>query len=258
LPHEFNGEEYRKASTHQKEWGNKIIAEFNLKGNERILDLGCGDGVLTAQLAELVPDGWILGLDASQGMIDAALKLQKNNLSFNLMDIDALDFSEEFDVVFSNATLHWIKDHSRLLNRVYTSLRNNGIVRFNFAADGNCIHFNKVVREAMKMPLYSPCFTEFEWPWYMPPVKEYEGLVKQCPFREIKVWGEVADRYFPDISSLTKWVDQPSLVPFLEYVAEADKKKFRDHVVEQMIQETRQPDGRCFEAFRRINVFARK
>jgi trans-aconitate 2-methyltransferase len=52
MPHEFDGEAYKKASTHQKEWGNKIIAELNLTGNESILDLGCGDGVLTSQLSE--------------------------------------------------------------------------------------------------------------------------------------------------------------------------------------------------------------
>lgn len=82
MPHEFDGEAYKKSSTHQKEWGNKIISEFHFKGNEHILDLGCGDGVLTNQLAELVPDGYVLGIDASQGMIEVASKLQKKNLDY--------------------------------------------------------------------------------------------------------------------------------------------------------------------------------
>jgi trans-aconitate 2-methyltransferase len=258
MTHEFNGEEYRKASTHQKEWGNKIIAEFSFKGNERILDLGCGDGVLTAQLAELVPEGWVLGIDASQSMIEVAQKQKKNNLAFRLLDINSLDFREEFDLVFSNATLHWVKDHNRLLNNVYISLRKGGEARFNFGAEGNCIYFIKVIREAMESPDYSGYFKTFEWPWYMPPIKEYEQLVRRFAFREIKVWGEVADRHFPDQASLIKWVDQPSLVPFLESVTGSDKKKFRDYVVEKMVQETLQPDGRCFETFRRINLRARK
>jgi len=57
MPYEFNGEVYKKASTHQKEWGNKIISELNLIGNEHVLDLGCGDGTLTSDIAVLVPDG---------------------------------------------------------------------------------------------------------------------------------------------------------------------------------------------------------
>jgi trans-aconitate 2-methyltransferase len=57
MAHEFDGRKYEKASSHQKQWGNKIISEFRLAGNETILDLGCGDGKLTENLADLVPDG---------------------------------------------------------------------------------------------------------------------------------------------------------------------------------------------------------
>jgi len=67
--------------------GNKIIAEFKLNVNERILDLGCGDGTLTAELAQLVPDGFVLGIDGSQNMIETARKLEKKNLSFRVQDI---------------------------------------------------------------------------------------------------------------------------------------------------------------------------
>lgn len=74
---EFDGEKYKNASTHQKEWANKILGELQFAGNETILDLGCGDGVITNQLAEMVPDGKVLGIDASKGMIKTALKGKK-------------------------------------------------------------------------------------------------------------------------------------------------------------------------------------
>ena len=69
MTHEFNGRKYEKASTHQKEWGAKLIAELELRGRERVLDLGCGDGVLTVQITDLVPRGEVVGIDASRGMI---------------------------------------------------------------------------------------------------------------------------------------------------------------------------------------------
>jgi trans-aconitate 2-methyltransferase len=258
MPHEFNGEEYKKASTHQKEWGNKIIAEFKLHGNERILDLGCGDGVLTAELAALVPDGFVQGIDGSRSMIETASKLEKNNLSFKVQDINNLDYVNEFDVVFSNATLHWIKDHKRLLKYVYASLKPNGILRFNFGAEGNCVNFIRIIQAAMQLPEYAQYFSGFETPWYFPEPGKYEKLVKENPFREMRVWGENADRYFPDVASIVKWIDQPSLVPFLEVIPAAQKRGFRDYVVEKMIEATLQKDGTCFETFRRINVWARK
>jgi ubiquinone/menaquinone biosynthesis C-methylase UbiE len=66
---EFDGGKYQKASTHQKEWGAKLISEFTFNGSEHILDLGCGDGAITAELATLVPNGYVVGIDASRGMI---------------------------------------------------------------------------------------------------------------------------------------------------------------------------------------------
>jgi trans-aconitate 2-methyltransferase len=258
MPHEFDGKKYEKASAHQKEWGTKLIAELGLRGDEHVLDLGCGDGTLTTQIAALLPQGEVVGIDASQGMIEAALPKARDNLRFLLMDINELDFFERFDVVISNATLHWVKDHQRLLENVHRSLRVGGRLRFNFAGDGNCAHFFKVVQEAMAREAFAKDFTNFEWPWYMPAADAYLALAESSGLRHIHVWGENADRYFPDEEAMIRWVDQPSLVPFLAHIKAENKKAFRGYVVKRMTEETRQDDGRCFETFRRINVVATK
>lgn len=258
MTHEFNGKKYERASTHQKEWGSKLIAELALAGNESVLDLGCGDGTLTQQLANLLPEGTVLGIDASQGMIDVALTREQDNLHFRRIDINYMDFNNQFDVVFSNATLHWVKDHRRLLQNVHRALRLGGRLRFNFAGDGNCSHFFKVIREAMALKQFTAYFTEFEWPWYMPSPDEYRVLIETSGLHEARVWGENADRYFPDEEAMIRWIDQPSIVPFLAHVFDRDKKAFREFVVGSMIEETKQDDGSCFETFRRINVSAAK
>jgi len=258
MAHEFDGRKYEKASAHQKEWGAKLIDQLSLRGDERILDLGCGDGALTARLAESVPAGEAMGIDSSQGMIEAARQRRRDNLSFILMDIDHLDFDEEFDVVFSNATLHWVQDHQRLYRNVKRALRPGGVLRFNFAANENCSCFLAVIREAISLDEFAAFFGGFRWPWYMPVVQEYEAWVQRSGFRHLRVWGENADRFFPDAEALIKWIDQPSLVPFLPRVAGVEQSRFRDYVVRRMLETTRQPDGRYFETFRRVNVYARK
>ena len=255
MTHDFNGKKYEKASTHQKEWGTKLIAELRLNGTEHLLDLGCGDGTLTAQIAELLPEGEVVGIDSSQGMIAAAQSKTRRNLRFVLMDINDLDFSTEFDVVFSNATLHWVKDHQCLYENVSRVLHPGGRIRFNFAGDGNCSHFIEVIREAMSREEFAALFAAFEWPWYMPPVDEYAALVESSGLFSAQVWGENADRYFPDEEALIRWVDQPSLVPFLVHVPGQAKDAFRTFVVRRMIEETKKEDGRYFETFRRVNVY---
>jgi trans-aconitate 2-methyltransferase len=160
--HEFDGRKYEKASTHQREWGTALIAELNLQGTERVLDLGCGGGTLTAQMADLLLKGQVTGIDVSLGMIEAAQPKARDNLQFALMDINDLRFSEEFDVVFSNATLHWVKDHRRLYENVGQSLRHDGRIRFNFAGDGNCSHFIRVIQDAMAQRTFSSYFAGFE------------------------------------------------------------------------------------------------
>jgi len=255
---EFDGKKYRQASTHQKEWGNKIIAGLKLKGNERILDLGCGDGILTQQLSQLVPDGFVLGIDSSKGMIETAKEQESVNVSFRLLSINDINFKNEFDLIFSNATLHWIIDHRNLLNRTYNALRKQGIIRFNFAGDGNCSTFFSVIKQVMEHSEYKDYFRAFEWPWYMPRLVDYKLLVESFDFIETNVWGENTDRYFQTKDEMIKWIDQPSLVPFIKLVDESKRYQFREEVINEMLKLSEQTDGRCFETFRRINVYAKK
>ncbi|WP_276324718.1 class I SAM-dependent methyltransferase [Orenia marismortui] len=255
---DFDGEKYKESSKHQKEWGSRLIQDLNLKGDEIILDLGCGDGILTAQLAEAVPQGRVLGIDSSLGMIETATKLIRNNLDFQVMDITEINFIEQFDFIFSNAALHWVKDHKNLLDNCFKALKPNGMIRFNFAADGNCSNYFDVIRRTIKEARYRKYFKGFEWPWYMPKISNYKELIEDCKFSEIAVWEENADWHFPNSEELIKWIEQPSLVPFLKFISEEDIEAFRKTVIKRMLENTKLEDGRFFETFRRINVLAKK
>ncbi|MCL2157571.1 MAG: methyltransferase domain-containing protein [Methanobrevibacter sp.] len=255
---EFDGEKYKQSSKHQKEWGNRLISELELKRNELILDLGCGDGVLTEQLSLLVPNGKVIGIDASMGMIQTAKKCKKDNLSFIPMDINDMAFINDFDIIFSNAALHWVKNHEKLLKNSLAALKPNGIIRWNFAGEGNCSNFFDIVKSVMNENEYKEYFIHFEWPWYMPSKEEYEKLIAKAGFRNVHIAYENADRYFADSDEMTKWIDQPSIVPFIKCIPDRQKESFRNEVIDRMIERTKQPDSRCFETFRRIDVKAEK
>ncbi len=255
---EFDGKKYKMASIHQKEWGNTLISELKLKGDERILDLGCGDGVLTEQLSLAVPNGKVLGIDASMGMIEAAKDIIKNNIEFQQMDINEIAYKNEFDIIFSNAALHWIKDHKRLLDNAYQALKFQGILLWDFGGSGNCANFIDVIQEKIRNSKFKEYFRTFEWPWFMPSKSQYEELISSIGFSDFTITEVNRDRYFSNAEEMIKWIDQPCIVPFLKCIPDNKKTSFRDEIISEMMRKTRQPNGTYFETFRRLKIYAQK
>ena len=256
--YEFDGEKYKQASRHQKEWGNNLISQLHLSGAETVLDLGCGDGVLSEQIAQLVPKGKVIGIDASYGMLQTAKKIKCDNLSFIQMDINNMEFSNEFDIIFSNAALHWIKDHKRLLDNAYQALKFQGILLWDFGGSGNCANFIDVIQEKIRNSKFTEYFRTFEWPWFMPSKSQYEELVSSIGFSDFTITEVNRDRYFSNAEEMIKWIDQPCIVPFLKCIPDNKKTSFRDEIISEMMRKTRQPNGTYFETFRRLKIYAQK
>ncbi|MGC9444358.1 MAG: class I SAM-dependent methyltransferase [Candidatus Methanospirareceae archaeon] len=254
----FNGARYEAASHCQREWGIELVEELRLSGDESILDLGCGNGIITRALADRVPHGRVVGVDSSPSMLKTAEAHKTANIELRLLDITDIAFDAEFDVIFSNAALHWILDHRELLMRIYEALKPRGFMRVQFGGAGNIVHLIAIVREVMRTSEYAPWFVGFQWPWYMPLVEEYEALLAQTEFRQYRVWMTNRDRLFEHEQELVHMVDEAGLLPFLAALPEEMRPRFRDTIIEHLIARTRQPDGRCFETFRRINVYAEK
>ena len=254
----FDGKKYEKASLCQREWGTGLVDELRLNGDEAILDLGCGSGVLTRALAERVPRGRVVGVDSSRSMLEAASAHKTENMEFELLDINNIAFDAEFDVIFSNAALHWVADHEELLRRFYNALKPGGFLRAQFGADGNVSNFIEVARDVIALPMYAPYFKGFRWPWYMPKPEEYEEVLSRTEFRNYRVWDENRDTYFSEERRLISMVEEAGMVPFLAVLPEDVKQVFSKEVFERLIAKTKQPDGRCFETFRRINAYAEK
>lgn len=256
--YEFDGEKYKAASSHQNEWGKNLISKISLQGNETILDLGCGDGRLTEHLSLLVPKGKVSGIDASVGMIQTAKNICRSNLDFIHMDINNLHFVNEFNIIFSNAALHWVKDHNRLLKNSYAALKTDGIILWDFGSNGNCSNFLEVIQKKIAEDRYRDFFENFEMPWFMPSKSQYEKLIANIGYSHFTVTEVNRDRYFAASDEMIKWIDQPCIVPFIECIPAALKSTFRKEVIEEMLEKTQQPDGTYFETFRRLQIYAGK
>nr|WP_214019666.1 methyltransferase domain-containing protein [Methanoculleus sp.] len=141
ITHAWNPDDYRQHSSAQANWARELIAKLGLSGDERVLDLGCGEGKVTAEIAACLPAGSVLGLDLSREMIAFARSRypseQYRNLRFVEGDMLGLPFDREFDVVFSNAALHWVRDHGRVFSGIARALRPGGRVLLQMGGRGN-------------------------------------------------------------------------------------------------------------------------
>jgi trans-aconitate 2-methyltransferase len=140
--HEWDASVYDRISDIQADWALDVIGRLELEGGETVLDAGCGSGRVTKILLERLPDGRVIGVDASPKMIDAAREaLPADRTELIVSDLLDLDLTEAVDVVFSNATLHWILDHRRLFERLYAALRPGGRLEAQCGGIGNLDEF---------------------------------------------------------------------------------------------------------------------
>lgn len=129
-PAEWNATSYHTLSNPHVGWGDRTLARLPLRGDETVLDAGCGSGRITAMLLERLPEGRVIGFDRSANMIaEAAANLRPHfadRVSFLQGDLLALALPEPVDAVFSTATFHWVLDHDALFARLFVNLKPGG------------------------------------------------------------------------------------------------------------------------------------
>ena len=139
---EWDAATYDRVSHIQAEWAREVIDRLELRGDETVLDAGCGSGRVTKLLLEHLPEGRVIGVDASASMIEQAREaLPDDRTELIVSDLLDLELTEPVDAVFSNATLHWILDHRRLFQRLYAALRPGGQLEAQCGGIGNLDEF---------------------------------------------------------------------------------------------------------------------
>jgi SAM-dependent methyltransferase len=170
----WDPERYARNARFVSDLAGPVVELLDPRPGERILDLGCGDGVLTAKLAALGCE--MVGVDGSGPQIEAARKL---GLDARVMDGEKLAFEDEFDAVFSNAALHWMRNPEAVIAGVRRALRRNGRFVAEFGGYGCVAKIKKALVEALNRRGLDG---EGAVPWYFPTVEEYSGLLKKAGF----------------------------------------------------------------------------
>jgi len=178
----WNGENYRQNSLAQEIWAKPIIEQLHLKGSERILDIGCGDGKITKKLAALVPQGEVVGLDQSESMLDAAKKLidetVSGRLSFVLGDATSFTLGRTFDVITSFTALHWVHDHASVIRNAAQHLDVGGRIYFMLPLHSeNCAQFVETKRAIKSSPKYAELIGDFDTNMFKPSLDAYMPML---------------------------------------------------------------------------------
>jgi trans-aconitate methyltransferase len=165
---------YEKNARFVTELGQPVVDLLAPAPGERILDLGCGDGVLTARLVQLGCD--VVGVDSSAAFVEAA---RARGLEVRQMDGQALDFGPEFDAVFSNAALHWMKDAERVLTGVHRALRPGGRFVGEFGGSGCVETIHTALVEGLQRRGHDGRAAS---PWYFPTTDDYGQRLEAAGF----------------------------------------------------------------------------
>ena len=187
--HFWQAKAYHHHSTVQSEAAHKLLYCIEFIGHEKVLDVGCGDGKITATIARRVSTGSVLGIDASKEMIDFAQtkypQKQYQNLTFLVQDAQQLNYVEEFDIVFSSFALQWVLDHNSFLKAAYDSIKPIGYLAVTIPL-GISFALEQAISELISQVQWSPYFHNFSKSWHFSSEKKFVQLLTNNQFEIVQ------------------------------------------------------------------------
>lgn len=248
---QWNADLYDTSHSFVSKYGNELIELLEFQKGEKILDLGCGTGDLAKQLADAGVE--VVGIDSSMDMIRQANQ-KYPEVSFQIGDATALDFHEEFDAVFSNAVLHWIKEPEKALDSVYESLKTGGRFVADFGGIGNVQTITDEMIEQIKQAGFE--FTKQQFPWYFPSIGEYTALMENAGFHVLFAQHYDRPTLLKGEQGLSNWMSMFGAL-FFEGIPENEITAIKKRV-ETNLRNQLNKDGNWTADYKRIQVHGKK
>jgi trans-aconitate 2-methyltransferase len=232
---DWDAASYDRVSDPQLGWAREQLERLTLRGDEVVLDAGCGSGRVTALLIELVPDGRVYAVDVAPSMAEHAVAALGDRATVLCQDLVELSLPEPVDAIFSNATFHWIHDHDGLFAALHRTLKPGGQLVAQCGGKGNIDAFRTLADDVAGEEPFAPYFADWRRPWnYATDVETAERL-ERAGFKEVRTWLEPksvtpADpRAFVQTVCLVRHLDplpEDLRGPFVERVLERSGEPF--------------------------------
>lgn len=185
---EWDGAVYDRISGPMEALGLAVLERLPLRGDEIVLDAGCGSGRITQALIERLPRGHAIGIDASPSMIASARERLGPDADLRVGDLLELEFERPLDAILSTATFHWIGDHERLFARLRAALEPGGRLVAQCGGEGNIARLRAVASEVLAREPYAARFAGWRAPWNYAGAGETGQRLLAAGFRSAECW----------------------------------------------------------------------
>ncbi|WP_078553108.1 class I SAM-dependent methyltransferase [Bacillus alkalicellulosilyticus] len=225
----FNGEEYDESSQTQQKQGTTLIEKLKVDNYAKILDVGCGNGRTTFELFSKNTTVSIDAFDISDSMVETALKLRhekeihEDQINFFVMDAMDLDDENKYDLVFSNATLHWMVDSKTMYRKLYHSLKPGGKLAVHQGGYHCYVGLHDMVKKAIEVLDIQMYYQNWTYPVYYPTKVEYETLLLNLGFTQVRV--ESVETDGTEYPTLVENFANAGMLPYLTCLPEESLRK---------------------------------
>jgi trans-aconitate 2-methyltransferase len=229
-----------------------LLALVGIRPNLKVVDLGCGTGELTRRLAVTLPHSDVTGLDSSSQMLEKAVSHSSLGLRFE--QGDQAQLTGEWDLIFSNAALHWSENHEELIPHLYDRLKPGGQIAVQVPSNHNHIS-HQIYRETASEEPFKTILNGFQRYAPVLSIDEYAGLLFQCGAESIVAFEKVYAHVLEDSDAVVEWISGTALVPYFERLGE-----YKERFVAALRVKMRAalPESPVFYPFRRTLFSARK
>jgi trans-aconitate 2-methyltransferase len=191
MSRDWDAATYHRVSGPQVEWAAALLDRLDLRGDETVLDAGCGSGRVTAMLLERLPHGHVVAVDQAPSMVEHAREaLPPDRATVFQAELTELQLDEPVDAVFSNAVFHWIADHARLFERLHAALRAGGRMVAQCGGEGNVERFHRVAREAAAEEPFASYLAGWAGPWNFAGPQATARRLERAGFEAVETWLE--------------------------------------------------------------------
>jgi len=248
----WNPDQYHKFQSERAAPFHDLLALVDARPNLKVVDLGCGTGELTRQLADQLPGSNVIGLDSSPEMLKKAASFARGGLVFQAGDLSAL--LGDWDLIFSNAALQWSEDHAELIAKFFAQLKPGGQIAVQLPSNHNHIS-HQIYRQTANEEPFKTILNGFQRSTPVLSIDEYAHILFDCGAEEIVIFEKVYAHVLADSDAVVEWISGTALVPYFDRLGK-HKESFLKVVREKM--RAALPDSPVFYPFRRILFSARK